>query len=550
VGKLKVFISYSFLDTNTKIALKSSLEQAGIEVYTNTGETHTDELHHAISNTLNKSDLVVPIITSNWVASHECRDELVRANERRKPILPLRHHTVTNDGPPPLPWYLREIDRVDYSDRELERALQELIGRLQKMLPDIWQSECYRNLRLIGDDIQKSGKHAPAWQSALCRRVLSLAQSQMHSVLVSNQCGFKVAKEQAYLLVSEPIFGEARSIIAICIASISTFWTNPHFRNSAGEYLARQKNSADSIQRLFVFDSAIELAGFRSTLQKHYDAYGAKAPEKNGVFLCSTRAYGELLKRWSIVSNDSTLHQDFGLLSFGDAEARMHATLDDSDFRYQSYKDDDVTATSYQLVDEFFNILRQLEPGEFHEESRVARWHPDWWRDDALLTEAVARLFEDRHQPATHTVLIRPEADSVEVLDYLRQLVVRFDQKRHDLRIKSITLKRRSDVEPIDGRYAAPVLTGQNFEYYLSMTFEDELALRHYYQHEFHSLEREKLYMLLNAATRPLFEKAATLQRQDRTAVFSQIEKIIQDGGHVQRIDVRDDDSLVYVLNK
>jgi hypothetical protein len=549
VSKLKVFISYSFSDTNTMLALKSKLQDAGFEAHINTGEIHTHELHQAISGMLNKCEIVIPILTKNWLDSNECRDELVRANERRKIILPLRQTPVTNDDPVPIPWYLRETDRVEYTDRGLEGALQELIRRLQKIVPDVWRTACYQNLRLIGDDIQKHGKNAPAWQSSLCQSVLSHAQTQLRNILVSYQCSFPVAHEQAYLRFAEPIFGEAYSIIAICIASISTFWTNPHFRSNAGEYLKRQRNSAHSIQRLFVFDSANELSGFRKTLQKHYDEYGLQT-EKNGVFLCSTKSYRELLNRWSMIPNDSMLRQDFGLLSFNDSETHLHATLDGHDFKYQSYKDDDVTYTSYQLVSEFFDKWRQLPLGEFDQETRVARWHPEWWTNNVKLTEAVAQLFDDRHQRATHIVLIRPETDSPGVLDYLRQLVVRFHNAKEALKIKTITLKKRSDPDPVDGRYRAPLLTGQNFEYYLSMTFEDEDALKHYYQHELHSREREELYKLLLPETRELFDKAACLPKAGKAAVFSQIEQMIQERAYVQRIDVLDDEFLMYLLNK
>jgi hypothetical protein len=551
MAKLKVFTSYSHRDSAIQLALHAALTKVECESRHDTGEYHTPELYKAISNNLNWCDVVVPIITPNWLASHECRDELVRANERRKIIIPFRHSAVSDDGPPKLPWYLAHNLSVLWHEQELQRAIDDILSRLHTLRDSAWQASCYRDLRVIGDDVHKS-ESTPTWKAALCQRVLQNAKVQLRNILVNDDCGFPVAHEQAYLRFAEPIFGRAKTIIAICIASISTFWTNPDFSNDAGTYLRNQDSSADSIMRLFVFDSVDELVRFRSILQKHHHAYGRELPS-SGVFLCSTRSYGRLLKRWSLSSDFRALHQDFGLLSFRDGNSRMYATLDDREFHYTAYDEEDITLTTYRLIGEYFESLKTLQPGEFDSESGVSRWSPEWSDDDGQLTQAVAALFQDRHQPASHIVLIRPEANSPVVADYLRQLVVRFHKQRTALKIKSIALSQRCDLGITDRRYAAPLLTLQDFDYYLAMTFDDEDALRHYYQHELHSLERENLYIVLNPGVKPKFEEASLLpkrQIQERAALFSEIERAMQEGGYVMRIDALDDDSLVYLLSR
>ena len=91
-----------------------------------------------------------------------------------------------------------------------------------------------------------------------------------------------------------PIFGHAQSIIAICIASVSRFWTDSEVGAAAGDYLKDQKESAQSIRRLFVFKSASELIDFKEVLRIHYKMYGFKHPT-NGVFVSSLQGYRDFM---------------------------------------------------------------------------------------------------------------------------------------------------------------------------------------------------------------------------------------------------------------
>jgi hypothetical protein len=551
MSKLKVFLSYSFQDTAFRLALAGGLKETYFEVRWDTGQTHTPELHRAISGNLNWCDVVIPIITANWVNSHECREELVRANERRKLIIPFRHRQVSDDGPPKTPWYLRENLSVLWGEDELSRAIDDLVERLRTVPPEAWQPGSYRDLRIIGDDIQRSDS-TPTWKAVLCQRVLSLAKAQLHSILVSDECVFPVAHEQAYLRFAEPIFGQAKTIIAICIASISTFWTNPDFSGDAGLYLKNQRLSADSICRLFVFDSVAEVMGFRSILQKHHETYG-KQTGSHGVFICSTASYRRLLEKWLLEVDNGALRQDFGLLSFEDVSRKMHATLDKRQFCYTVYDDQDAAYISNRVIVEHFDALKTLGLGQFDPDSGVARWSPEWSQHNGQLAEALAYLFQDRPHPITHIVLLRPKTDTPEVAEYLQQLVSRFHKQRQALKISSVSVKRRSDLAVTDGRYSAPLLIWQDFDYVLIMEFEDELALKHYYQHELHSLERETLYILLNPDAKNSFEEASRLHRgqvQDRAAIFSEIERLMVMGRFILRIDAFTDNPLSYLIER
>jgi hypothetical protein len=555
MARLRIFLSYSHQDTPIQFTLVARLREGNFEVSWDTGQAHSSELHRHISANLNACDVVIPIITSNWLASHECRDEMVRANERRKLIIPFRQKDVSDDGPPKVPWYLREnlYLSVLWHVDELHRAVDDLIARLVHIQPDSWQAACYRDLRKIGDDVQQSSESTPGWKAALCQRVLSLAKAQLHNILVTDDCGFPLTHEQAYLRFAEPIFGQAKTIIAVSIASISTFWTNPAFSNAAGDYLKNQRSSADSICRLFVFDSVAEVMHFRSILEKHHEVYG-KHTATSGVFLCSTASYQRLLEKWRLTVDDRDLQQDFGLLSFGEGSRRIYATLDQREFRYAAYEEEDPTYGANRIIIEDFAALTKLDLGTFDPDFGVARWSPEWSQRNEKLAECLARLFQDRPQSVTHVVLLKSNHNATGVEEYLQQLVSRFYKERKALKISSISVKRRcGDLSVTDGRYAAPLLLFQNFDHVLTMDFDDEPALKHYYQHGIHSLEREKLYVLLNPEIKCKFDDLSRLDQrevQERAALFSEIERVMVNRNFILRIDARSEDPLLEMISR
>jgi hypothetical protein len=551
MSRLKVFLSYSHNDAAVQMALTGALIGAGFDVRTDTARSNTPELHREISINLNWSDVVVPIITADWLKSHECRDEMIRANERRKMIIPFRHRDVTDDGPPSVPWYLKAnlYLYVVWQNDQLPRAIDDLIKRLRDVEPDSWQSQCYLYIRELGDCVQKA-QPAHRWQSALSSRILGTARTQVSKVLASTECVLSVSHEHSYLRFAQPIFSDAKTIIAICIARISTFWISPDSSTDAGNYLSEQRG-ADSICRLFVFDSVSELMRFRPILDKHHNSYG-KSSEDNGVFICSSASYRTLLQRWGIEPSDGALRQDFGILSFGDQSAQgMYATLDNREFRYTMYDEDDQNYVSNRRVIEYFAKLRKLKYGEFDEHSEVARWSPEWTQLGEQFALSLEQLFQNPPQSVTHVVLLRPETNNPELFHHLQTLASYFHLHRAKLRINSVSIKCRCDMAVIDARYASPLLLWQDFDYLLIVEFDDTEALKHYYQHELHSVEREKLYILLNPRIQARFEEASKLgamQVQTRSAIFAEIENKMTSDGYVRRIDVRSDDPLRYLL--
>lgn len=147
-------------------------------------------------------------------------------------------------------------------------------------------------------------------------------------------------------------------------------------------------------------------------------------------------------------------------------------------------------------------------------------------------------------RPVTHIVLLRPAVDSVQLAEYLHCLVDRFHIHRTAFRLNRIFVAKRCDLSVTDSRYTAPLRVSTDFTYALIANFDDESALQHYYQNELHSVERERLYVLLNPDVEAKFAEASrpdSAQNDRRAEIFSSIERQMIEGGFIQRIDLRDD---------
>jgi hypothetical protein len=197
------------------------------------------------------------------------------------------------------------------------------------------------------------------WKTQLAKRFIHNATNDVRKILSSTEGTFDVSHESAYLSLADPIFGTSQSIIAICVAEISTFWSNPDFRTAAFNYLGRQKDSARDIARLFVFASAEEANDYKNILQGHYAKYGRRQP-KNGVFICSETEYRRLAGRWAPHDDGTPLREDHGLLWFPNQTTALEAVLSQKEFRYREFDTDDALEAQNQLIMEHFERFQSV----------------------------------------------------------------------------------------------------------------------------------------------------------------------------------------------
>jgi hypothetical protein len=552
-AKLGIFISYSHANTAQKETLRYKLESTGkFEVRFDVGkERLAEDLYKEISKNVNWADVIVPIITPEWLASHECRDELVRAHERRRRIIPFRRADLTDDGPPRTPHYLTKHLHVKWDDKSIDTNINELIDRLECVRIERWKVDCHRSIRSLGDYVQEADL-TPHWKAALSRRVVTGAQAQLKKILQDSECSFEISLDSTYLNLADPIFGSAESILAVCIAEISSFWTNPDFRQKATNYLGKQKDSAKSISRLFVFRNADEANTYKNVLQAHQLQYGMRP--QSGVFFCSKESYQALLQQWDYVARPESLAQDFGILTFGEDSPPLHAILNLREFRFREFQPDDITEARNQLVIEQFVKFRLLKDGQFDQQTGVFRWSADFYEDPGAFANVLTTAFGNRGGRISHYVALRPNKDSLNFDGYLYGLAARFYSDRKLLRIVDVRVERRvSGLKPVDGRFEGVIQTLSSFDHLLRIDFETKEALAHYYAHQIHSLEREKLYICLNPAIEKDFVALKTLPPNDvkgRQQAFEAIEQTMQTAGFILRYDAVDEEPMSSIVKR
>jgi len=460
--RINIFFSYSHMDTAIKWAVTTQLTNAGFVVRSNNEGHEQDPLHIGISKNINLSDVAVPLMTNHWLASHECRDELVRANERRKIIVPFRHRAVEDGKPIKIPHFLADTQYVSWlEDGTIASAVAELVVLLRrKTLFANWQLASFEDARVIGDVVQKCDDVTPLWRRAMSRLILSTTRSTLKRVLNGDECEFDVSRDASYLRFAAPIFGHAQSIIAICIASVSRFWTDSEVGAAAGDYLKDQKESAQSIRRLFVFKSASELIDFKEVLRIHYKMYGFKHPT-NGVFVSSLQGYRDFMGLVGIDIDSSSPLEDFGILGFGDSSERMHAVLSPTVFRIANPVDGEARFNRDARVMKFFDSLNTLHCGERDHRTGIVRWDPTWMEPEGIAAFAshLTGMFGSAGSRVRHVVTIRPEYDSDSIEGYVGNLVGWLRRESGNLRIASVSMaKRCKDVQPIDGLFGARLI--------------------------------------------------------------------------------------------
>lgn len=123
---LRVMLSYSWKDSPARAAIVSHLEKVDViqeVLYDRRTIKGPRELHRAISDMINKADCIVALLSRDALASREVMEELTRANDRRKPIIPVKAETVDQTE---LPSYLRDIVFITYSPEDMDSILREI----------------------------------------------------------------------------------------------------------------------------------------------------------------------------------------------------------------------------------------------------------------------------------------------------------------------------------------------------------------------------------------------------------------------------------------
>jgi hypothetical protein len=526
---IRVFLSVSRKDDVPRDLIRGWLKDAGFDIKTDTGKDRTDEVHKEISRNLNNCDVLVPLITPDWLKSHECRHEAVMAHERLIPIVPVLFEGIDKDE---LYYFLKEATRVSFEKGHAFTAQSELIKILKNArIPD-WQAAVLRDVRSIRDAVVKDD--ISAWRSSLLAAHVSDLTTISGKLTKDDSVALDVGHDSNYLRFAAPLFRRADKIQAVCVASISSFWTNRQYRSNAIQYLCEQGRSANSISRLFVFRYPDEVNYYKNICQAHHDVYGARGGS-NGVFVCSEDSFCSLLAH-AHVSREEALQEDFGILSFQNPRERIYATLNAREFGVQDYPERGANALKLRVIEKMFAQFEYLREGEVDDATGIGRWSPEWPRHESRFGTALDKVFAGRVPALRHYVLMNPHGNADRLETYLADLAKKFSENK-DLVIRRIAINKLRRVPAVDGRFGARLAIDDSFTHSFFLEFKDSSDLMKYYQNHDHSVQRERLYRLLNPAIAPEFDKLSSANEEKRSQGFARIERIMQ-RKHICRYDV------------
>jgi hypothetical protein len=531
--KTRVFISYSRNDSAAMMAVKAGLSNDDrIEVRCDVQDIeHGSPVHREISNMINWSDMVVPIITTDWLSSHETRDELVRAHERRKYIVPLVQEQTINNENNRIPHFLIDENQIRFDARTIDYAIEKLIKTTVKYRDKKWQQKIFHDIRSIGDSTIEKRK-AFLYQQSYASRIIRNAKDELRSILSDGPFEIEIGLEKNFLNRAVPIFDASKKIYAISIADISSFWIDRKNTELAYDYIRRQ--TGKEVYRLFVFSTPEQVVSFKNVLQANHRTYGGKS---GGVFICSYDTYHSFIS--SIATHGKffrDIHrEDFGVLVFNPEQEEkeyVEAILDEYALKFRPFSPKNVAKSSRLQFMRAMENLSLIDEGGFGTEFDIYRWNDDTYDKADVLASVLSILFNEECSEVYHYVFIRGDEAVGRVLQELR---LKFCKQKEDLHISKVNVFKTTEVMAIDGNYGGVLRVGfdelSEFNYVLYVEFEDKDALKHYYNHPIHSVERELLYVEINPDVEPLYHQARAVQKSKGTAcsevrdLYQQIEE-------------------------
>lgn len=128
----RILISYSWKNAGERRALTAEIGAIeGVEVISDKIITPGRKIHDTVSKMIDNCDCVIALLTPESISSGEVLDELARAHERRKFIIPVLRDSVTPDK---IPWYLRDVRQIRYSEERFDDMLDTLLLQVEELV--------------------------------------------------------------------------------------------------------------------------------------------------------------------------------------------------------------------------------------------------------------------------------------------------------------------------------------------------------------------------------------------------------------------------------
>ena len=376
----------------------------------------------------------------------------------------------------------------------------------------------------IKNECTKTSKHS-VFRNDLISNLLKNLLEEIESLNRANY-SHDISLDKSFVIRAKAIFRNAREVFAVSADNASTFWLNPDTRSIAHQYTQSQP---EATYRLFVFSSPQSMLRHRWVLKSHYERYG----ENGRVLITSIGRWEKFLNkiRFEIKEDLPSISEDFGFLTYAfekNKDIILEARLDRSNLSFSEI----IRTEFHGLIKKWFSEVNNVKKRRRHGEEIKAIQsdnEPYFWiyqqtfsgLDSDSWYGCVADVFDGdidfsptNNSMIMHTILISVansdctkenfEREIKSIMDRVIDLPCDPKQKKPKF-IKSIwfgsnehKLGSVKDPKHQASIHVSSEEVGFEWDYCLTMSFEDEKILKAYYSDSDHADIRKDLYCLLD----------------------------------------------------
>src|SRR5712692_9998547 len=128
----EVFLSYSWSNSAERRALASEIARLpGTTVLVDKDFIGPgDPIHKTVGTMISAADCVVVLLTPEGLKSREVLDEISRAHDRGKFIVPIVAEGTSLES---LPWYLRDLNFIAYGERNFDAVVESITTAIRRL---------------------------------------------------------------------------------------------------------------------------------------------------------------------------------------------------------------------------------------------------------------------------------------------------------------------------------------------------------------------------------------------------------------------------------
>ena len=368
-----------------------------------------------------------------------------------------------------------------------------------------------------------------------------------------------------FLMRAEPLFSTASRIYAVSLGHVSQFWIDPNACSLVRHYIASHsfgETPNSRVMRLFVPRDPEEAHLYA----RRFDLHSERFPN---TFVCSREHYERLLVERlaaSAASLERLMRSDYAVLyqKNGTADHRYFAELDSENLNLIQAISENQPNLSLDSIEEWFQEVGKMTPGEYWRDLPVLKWRPGLWRDKELWSQCLQTMFETRTADVFHFFGVATP-DGADLSEFRKKIA----RMKHDLanqRLGFRSLTRRYQIKGV--RLAKPVPQIQSdFRDGVSrgrLKYNDQLvpnmvvitrapdneSLKGYLEDPEHSRLRYMLLMQLasvNTEIAALFKRHSVSDEQSLAKAVEGLPELFEEleaAAGVLRFDLRDDELI------